>query len=267
MTAGSPSAPVTTGFQSLVPLLASSQPDKLAAVRCRVAEFDRGELLDRFRRDFENGKRIASFLLADELIARSIPPCFWRSHLSIPARELDVTQRFDLMLYDLRWLRRWHPDHPHAIRYGRYRELFTASEPAFHRAAEFVFHAGRRPVWKIVGSLSMTEAQQWECYLLRSAPINKRQGGIEGMRDKVYTVIQADLAGAGRTAKFTDADARTTLARRHALWLCSRMDAPKSPTQIAARYEQMTGRSITRQIAARQLVMVRKALAGIDLTS
>jgi hypothetical protein len=261
MIAGSPSAPAAQGFQSLAPLLASYQPNKLAEARCRVAEFDRGELLARFGRDFENGKRIASFLLADELIVRSIPPCFWRSHLSIPARELDVTQRFDLMLYDLRWLRRWHPAQPQRIRYGRYRDLFSASEPAFHRAAEFVFYAGRRPLWKIVGSLSMTEAQQWECYLLRSAPINKRQAAIDDMRDRAYAAIQTGLASAGRTAQFTDGDAEIALVRRHALWLCSRMGDLKSPTQIAARYEQMTGRSITRQYVARQLELVHKALA------
>lgn len=261
MIAGSPSAPVATGFQSLASLLSSCQPEKLVAARRRVAEFDRSELLTRFHRAFADQRRAAAFLLADELVVRNIPPCFWRSHLSTPARDLDVNRRFDLMIYDLLWLRRWYPEHPKTIRYGRYRDLFKAYEPAFHRAAEYVFYAGSRPVWKIVGSLSMTEAQQWECSLLRSALINKRQVATDAIRDKVYAAIQAGLANAGRTAQFTDADAEVTLARRHALWLCSRMGDLKSPTQIAARYEQITGEGITRQIASRQLAMVGDTLA------
>jgi hypothetical protein len=261
MIAGSPNAPAAMGFQPFAALLATFQPDRLAEARWRVAELDRGELLTRFQRAFADGRRLTAFLMAEELVRLGIPPSFWRSYPSTPARELEVNRRFDLLLYDLQWLRHWYPEHPKTLRYGRYRDLFKAHDPAFHRAAEYVFYAGSRPVWKIVGSLSMTETQQWDCSLLRSAPIHKRQAATDAMRGKVHTAIEAGLAGAGRTAQFTDADAEITLARRHALWLCSRMGDLKSPTHIAARYEQMTGQGITRQIASRQLELVRETLA------
>jgi hypothetical protein len=256
----SPNGSSAWGFRPLASLLAFHQPDKLVEARRRVSELSRDELLVRFERAFSDNRRPTAFLMADGLIAMNIPPSFWCLHPSTPAVALDVNRRFDLMLYDLRWLRRWHNEHPKRIRYGRYRELFTANEAAFHRAAEFVFYAGKRPIWKIVGSLSMTEAQQWDCLLLRSAPINKRQAATDAARDQIYTAIQSSLLGAGRTAQFTDADAEIALARRHTLWLCSRMADSKSPTQIAARYEQSTGQRITRQIVARQLGMVHKAL-------
>jgi hypothetical protein len=43
----------------------------------------------------------------------------------------------------------------------------------FHREAAFLFYQGQRPAWKIVGTLSMTERQQWESAYLRSTPIKR----------------------------------------------------------------------------------------------
>jgi hypothetical protein len=251
------------GFQPLAPLLHSTPPTSLDAARRRLADLDRHELIKLFGKAFTSGKRLMALLAGDELTVRGIPPAFRHSHHSDTTYSLD--QRFDLLLTDLRWLRRWYPQHPKNIRYRRYRDLFTVSEPAFHRAAEFVFYGGQRPAWKIVASMSLNEQQQRDSAWLRSAPIKKHSAATQAMHDYVLAALQRDLQNARRTKSFTDDDANVTLMRRLALWICSRM-TDGSPTETAIRYAQMTGQEITRQAAAKQLNKVREILRKNEAT-
>ncbi|RJG02524.1 hypothetical protein [Noviherbaspirillum sedimenti] len=250
-------------FQPLAPLLQSTPTDKVDAFRQRLVNLDRDKLIDLFGRAIASGKRVAAFLIADELTARGIPPAFRHLHAAETSYSLD--QRFDLLLADLRWLRRWYPEHVKSIRYMRYRELFAFSESAFHRAAEYVFYEGRRPAWKIVASMSLTERQQWDCAWLRSAPIKKHDATTQAAHEQVFSALRDDLHSVRRTKKFTEEAAHTTLVRRHALWLCSRM-AGGSPAETAIRYTQLTGIEITRDIAARQLQKVNETLIEKRLT-
>jgi hypothetical protein len=251
------------GFQPLAPLVLSITPERRHAWRESLLSLDRGKVLEEFRKHFAAGARApvsrkAAFLIAESLVRLGIPPCFWRTHLCKPIDELQVSQRFDLLVYDLLWLRRQYPDHkPH---FQRCRDLFSHSESKFHREAAYAFYEGTRRAWEIVKSLGLTTAQQWDCAWLRSVPINRQQAATDAMRDQVFAAIRDDLKSARRTAAFTDEDALASLRRRHALWLCSRMDVAKSPTQLAARYEQLTGQMITRQVAAKQLEKVRELL-------
>jgi hypothetical protein len=222
-----------------------------------VAELDREGLIERFRDAFANGSRLAAFILAEELTKRGIPPCFRHHHLS--SMDHSIHQRFDLLIYDLRWLRRAHHDHAAVIRFARCRKVFTGSDASFHDEATFMFHGGTRAPWKIVKSLRLTEDQQAECHWLRSAPVAKRLAGVQAMRERVFRALQADVARVRRTVSFSDADAKATLLRRHRLWLC-RSYTTGGPSKIAARYYQLTGEQVTGKVVSRQLQIVDDTL-------
>jgi len=254
----SPVSDPVSGFLPLASMLQAIAPAKLTAVRERVAGLDRDQLLSQFRAAFEGRKRLAAFVLADELTARGIPPCFRHSYLA--STDHDTNQKFDLFLYDMRWIRRTYLDHKRQVRYERYRELHSFSETAFHRAAEYIFWQGRRPAWKIVASLSLTDQQQWDCVLLRSAPTAKRDAVTKSMRREVFEILQADLREVRRTKAFTNDDATVTLLRRHDLWVCSRMTVGGGAAEVATRYFQLTGKAITRDIAKRQIQIVNDIL-------
>jgi hypothetical protein len=245
-----PIAPAVQAFQPIAALLKEVAPDKLNDVRLRVASLERNELLGRFQYAFGARKRVGSLLLADELIQRGIPPCFW--HTAALPDELTLEQKYDLMMFDLRWLRRWHLDHVKKVRYGRYRDLLMSSEAGFHRAADFAFYVGRRPAWKIVGSLSLNDRQQWDCVWLRSTPIKRRHAAIQTMQGGVFDALEADLQRVRLTSAFTSGDVEIALARRRAIWVCGQMEDNK-PTATAMRYRQMTGIKITRQTVEKQL--------------
>ena len=73
-------------FQPLAPLLESISSAKRAALRARLASLDRAKLLDTFNEKFASGarnhaSRAVAYLIAEHLVQRGIPPCFWRSHL------------------------------------------------------------------------------------------------------------------------------------------------------------------------------------------
>lgn len=254
----------TSDFVALAPLLRAVSYEKLDAARRHVVNFERIELLQRYRAAYVDGKRLVAYVMAGELIARGIPPCFW--HDTLKFDDASINERYDLTLADLAWLRRWHPDHARAVRYQRGKALLTGSAKIFHREAEFAFYQGKRPAWKLVGSLSMTERQQWDCAWLRSAPIKKRAVAIEAASARVLQALREELRSVRRTASFGEAEAQATLGRRHAIWHCARMVKDSSPTEIAARYEQMTGSPITRQAAANQLEKVRAVLRKEEMT-
>jgi hypothetical protein len=244
-------------FISFLPEFQAITKSKLYEARERVANLDREVLIDKFRSAFNDGKRLAAFMLSEDLNYRGIPPAFRLSHMS--SSEYNINQKFDLLVYDLRWLRREHSEHVKKVRYARYRDLFSQNEVYFSKAAEYVFYQGKRPAWKIVASLSMTETQQFDCMWLRSSPISKRHKAAQAMRDDVFNALMENLQTVRRSKSFTDVDAKVTLIRRHALWICSQMSA-KSPSEVAARYMQLTGQNITRHVAARQLQKIDEVL-------
>ena len=145
--------------------------DTLHEVRVKVARLARTDVIQRYRTAYADGKRLIAGIMAAELIDRGIPPVFWHEVLALDDTSLD--QRADLVLVDLAWLRRWYPNHVDTARYRRGKALLTGSEAVFRRKAEFAFYQGKRPAWKLVGSMSMTERQQWECAYLRSTPIKQ----------------------------------------------------------------------------------------------
>lgn len=252
-------APAAGGFVPLSAMLASTPPDHLDEARRRVGNLSRRTLLDRFGSAFADDKRLGAFLFAEELTKRGIPPAF----RGTPQPANCLNKRYDLLVYDLRWLRRQHSEHVRVVRYRRCEKLLSFGEADFHREAEYAFYEGRRPAWKLVGSLNLTESQQWDSYWLRSAPIARRHRETEAMRNRVLAALRDDLQTTRRTAAFTNEDAEATLQRRCDLWVCSRM-TDGSPSQTARRYEQMTGQLITRQATAKQLEKVRTVLRKRD---
>lgn len=261
---GSRASPPVQIFQPFAPLLQVIAPAKLAAARATVGSFERAELVTRFRAAFHDGKRLPSLLYADGLIAQGIPPAFWHSHLS--RSDFTVEQRFDSFAYDVRWLRSAYPGHALTVKYERIRQMLTGSEKTFWHGVEYAFYGGRRPAWKLVGSLSLDERQQTDCHWLRSAPVARRLQSVTARRDRVFAALQEGLKGTRRTAAFTDEDARALLLRRHHLWLCGQMAGGK-PTETALRYRQMTGEIISRALAANHLRKVDEVLRQNKMTS
>jgi hypothetical protein len=247
-----------TEFAPLASLLRGTSPDTLSEVRRRVARLDRIDLIQRYRAAYADGKRLAAHVMAGELIERGIPPCFWHEVLALD--DTTTAQREMLTLADLAWLRRGHPDHASAVRYQRGKALLTGSETVFQREAAFQFYQGKRPAWKVVQALSMTERQQWESAYLRSTPIKREAEATAILSRRVHQALHDDLRTTRRTVAFGEAEAAATLARRYAIWYCSRMVKDGSPTEIAARYLQLTGTPITRQAAAKQLEKVTSVL-------
>jgi len=257
MTSTSPATASASGFVPLSRLLQTVSPEGLDAARQRVAELDRQTLLNKFSEAFMRHKRLAAFVMSEELTARGIPPCFRHSHLS--ATNYTINQKFDLLVFDLRWLRRMYLEHKRQIRYKRCKLMFTGRDREFHSEVEYAFYNGTRAAWKIVKTLRLTEKQQLDCFWLHSAPIAKRIQGVKDARDRIFGVLQDDLRAARRTKSFTEEDAKATLFRRHRLWLC-RGYTNGSPVAIMEKYAQLTGTAITPQIVSRQLVIVDEVL-------
>lgn len=257
MTYTTPVTASASGFVSLANLLRPVSSEELDAARQRVAKLDRQTLLYRFSEAFMLHKRLAAFVMAEELTERGIPPCFRHDHLS--RTNYIINQTFDLMVYDLRWLKRTYPEHRSVIRYKRCKRMFTGYDRDFHAEAEFAFYDGTRATWKIVKSLRLTEEQQLDCFWLHSAPIAKRVQTLKASRDRIFGILMEDMRSARLTKSFTKEDAKAALFRRHRLWL-SRGYTNNKPAAIAKRYAQLTGMDITPQIASRQLAIVDETL-------
>lgn len=251
-------------FMPLTAMQHATSPARLQEVRVRLKKLARAEVIERYRTAYITGKRLVAGVMAAELITRGVPPCFW--HEALVPDDVDVDRRADLMLADLAWVRCWYPEHAKAVRYQRGKALLTGSEAVFRREAAFAFYNGKRPAWKIVGSMSMTERQQWEVAVLRSTPIRKRAKLTDLLSERVWQALSDDLQMKRRTAAFTNADATDSLFRRHRLWCCARTVKGGSPTEIAVRYQQMTGKPISRQAVAKQLLKVNAVLhaKGLD---
>lgn len=260
----SPATDTVQGFAPLASLLCQVAPEKLILAQQRLEGIGREELIGRFREAFANNKRLVAHIMAVELTWRGVPPCF--RHECLVWDGVNVNQRYDLLMADLAWLRRWHSDHAKVVRYRRCRVLLAGTDTQFQKEAEYAYWAGRRPAWKLVGSLSLTEQQQWDCAWLRSTPIKKKAAMIDAASSQVLDVLRADLQATRRTAAFGEPEAEAALRRRHALWRCARIVGEASPTAIATRYTQLTGDPITRQLAAKHLEKMRSALARSKLT-
>lgn len=246
-------------------LLKNVSAERIYEILLRLKDVGREDLIKRFRDAVSEKRRLAAYLTSVELTRRGVPPCFRSLHRYQDSDS--VNQRSDLVIGDLTWLRHWYPEHANVVRYRRGKLIFDGSDTVFLREAEFAFYEGRRPAWKLVQSLSLSEDQQWECAYLRSTPISREAIETRRLSKRAFLAIRNDIDKVRRTVTFTDEDADHAVARRHALWECSRMVQSYSPTEIACRYEQLTGSSITRQTVGKQLQKMRLALRGMDVSS
>lgn len=249
---------------SLCSMLRDAPPESLDEARRRIAKLDRADLIERYRSAYTGGKLLVAYLMAVELVERGIAPFCWYERIPAPD-SASVTLRRILVLGDLAWLRRQHASHHETVRYERGKAMLTGSEATFVREAEYAFFDGRRPVWRIVAGLSMTERQQWEAAYLRSVPIKRRAAATEAMSQRVLDALRDNLSKTRRVS-FGLAEALASADRQHKLWLCARMIKGGSPTEIALRYGQMTGVSIPRWIVAKQLAKVQSVLREQGMT-
>lgn len=261
----SPAEQAVQGFVPLTSLLRLVDPFKLHEAQRRLRRLERTDLLTRYQAAFASGRRVHAYVMAEALAANGVPP--FARHGALHVDELNVNHRFDLFMGDLLWLRHAHVEHAQHVRYRRCPAVLTAHASTFRREAEFMWYSGRRPIWKLVGSLSLTERQQWECTLLRSTPIQRRAAVTDATSERVYKALVDDVRRIRRTTTFGETEALATAHRRHILWRCSRMVSTASPTEIAARFEQITGTPITRQAVAQQLEKMRTVLKKMEVTS
>ena len=229
----------------------------LVTAQAKVESFPRDKLVNSFRLAFHTGKRAVCLLCADALIARGIPPAFWHSHLS--RTDYSLEKRFDLFVYDVRWLRATYPYHARKVRYNRHKIMLTGIDKKFWAEVEYAFYAGRRPTWKLVRSFSLNEQQQTDCWLLRSARLARRLQSVTDRRNEVFEAIKEGMTHVRKTAKFTKEAAEALILRRHQVWLCGQM-AKKKPSETARRFQQLTGISLTRQLVAKHLEKADSAL-------
>ncbi|MBB3214194.1 hypothetical protein FHW67_003506 [Herbaspirillum sp. Sphag1AN] len=140
MISGSPVADIAQGFVPLASLLRKVAPEHLDFARQRIEALGREELIGRFRESFANNKRLAAYILSSELTWRGVPPCFHHEYLDWG--EASLNQRYDLLMADLIWMRRWYPEHVKVIRYRRCKLLLTGNETQLHQEAEYAYWAG-----------------------------------------------------------------------------------------------------------------------------
>ncbi|GAB2857145.1 hypothetical protein GCM10027277_26940 [Pseudoduganella ginsengisoli] len=264
MMTGSPTANNAQGFIPLASLLRLVDPLKLYDVQQNARRFGREELLTQYRTAFKAGQRKRTYVTACALVANGVPPWVWHDGLELD--DLHINTRYDLFLADVMWLRRHYPGHADVVRYKRGKLMLTGGDAVFHREAEYAFFRGRRPAWKLAGSLSLNTRQQLEACYLRTAPVKKRAEITAVASEHVYKALRDDLCTVRRTATFGETEALATLQRRHALWRCSRMATSASPTETAVFFEQLTGMPITRQAVAQQLEKIRSTLRKAEMT-
>lgn len=242
------------GLVPLVRHITEADAERCRRVRAALPTYTTGKLCASLRKVFRSGQRVASFLLAEELAARGVPPSL--RDMELERLHLSLNERFDLFVYDARWIMRRHPEQVAVVRYEQSKRMFK--ESTFHQAAHFTFFYGQRPPGKIAGGLALSDEQQWECAWLRSKHISKQADAIALMRPTVRKRLKEPIYSA-RNKAFTDDGAAASLLRRERLWLCSQMFG-NSPTKIAQRYEQMTGDPIARNLVAKQLQTITAAL-------
>jgi len=251
-----PSAnPADYGFTPLAGLLSDMGAHMQSEFKARAYCLDHRELVRVFQKAVTAGQRAFAFLLAEEMTARGIPPCFRYSPIHSPA-DATINQEFDYLAHDAQWIVSQYPGQLNLVRYEQSRGLFKAT--TFHKTAQFIYYYGQRPPGKIVGGLQLSDAQQWECYWLRSRHIVKQAQAIEQVRPRVVSAI-TERVHAACNRSFTTEQAAISIRRREALWVCSRMFGT-SPTKVAQRYEQMTGERIGRNIVAKQLQAIENAV-------
>ncbi|MFZ6862987.1 hypothetical protein ACO0K7_10150 [Undibacterium sp. Ji67W] len=260
--AASSSTSLGAAFSPLSALLRAEDADKLNSIIRAVAKCDRFELVDRLAQSMSRGKRVQAYVLNAALTAKGIPPVF-RYPDFYPSAD-DVNHKNDLFMYDMQWLERTCGSHVKKIRFARYRDMFTPILTRFCNATDYVFYEGRRPAWRIVASLALEEDMQHDCMWLRSEPVKKKHEFISHYEGAVKRALEADLARVTRSSIFTEDDAKNSLERRFALWVCSQMTHGK-PTATAKRYEQMTGLSMNRHVAFSQLKKIKLATKKISL--
>lgn len=240
----------------LIPLrleLTDAPSDVARRVRAAAEGKPIGRMASVFGNAYRSRQRVAAFYLAKELTARGVPPSL--RDLCLDRVTLGPNERFDLFVYDALWIARRYPEQVDRVLYQQSRQLFR--EATFHRAAEFAYYGGRRTMGQIVGAWALTEAQQWECSLIRSRHIARQADAIASQRPAVRARLRETIYAA-RNKSFDDSAAAASLTRREHLWLCSQMFG-KSPSEVARRYEQMTGEAIGRNLVAKQLEAIDRA--------
>lgn len=243
--------------KSMYQRLKRTNPEKLAEAVRALASKPCTDVINDFSSSFHSDQRIAAFACSEALTAMGVPPAFRHSHLS--RTDFSLEQRLDLLTYDVRWIRLHYPEHVKKVRYQRYRTMLGANERTHHAEIEHAFYDGRRKNWKIVKALELPESIQFECKVLQSAPVAKRQQATGEQRDEVYLILKDHLSSVRKTKTFTAEDAKATLDRRFQIWLCSRM-SNGSLIEIAKIYKAKTGKSITSEIVSRQLKIAEEII-------
>jgi hypothetical protein len=245
-------------------MLEQAPTESVTRARLRVQTAPRERLLSEFRYQLRLRRRMGTLLVADELVRRGIPPAFWHREQS-PGAEYPLEQRLDLVCYDLRWIRAQHPQHSQSVRYARYKSMLIGSEAMFFNEARFLFYGGRRRIWQMVQTMSLTLDQQYECYLLRSAPVETRLGAIAEAGEHVMSALRTHACTIRKGRAFDLQEALQVAVRRHRIWSCAQVCGGR-PTATAKRYEQLTGTTLTRQVVSNQLELIGKILEDAGLT-
>lgn len=214
-----------------------------------MAAWTSSKLMNQLVHDFEAGSRTHSFLISEELTRRGIPPYFRSLALPLPEySDCDVNRRFDLLVYDLRWIVASYPKHQTVA--PRYMDIYK--HRSIHKGAEHIAKQGNREVWEITRDMGLSIDQQWDCHVIRGRDVTNRRNYIKTRRLAYLDYFKRAMEQGNRSGQ-SDADNQRTRRRRFNLWICSCIAGRHRPSEIARRYLQLAGESIDRRIVSRQL--------------
>ena len=225
--------------------------DSLNRPRVEFAEYTNSKLMNQLTTSFEEGSRTHAFLISTELTRRGIPP-YLRS-LSRPLPEYndsDVNRRFDLLIYDLQWIVATYPNHKTVA--PRYMEIYKHG--SVHKGAEHIAKRGNREIWEITRDMGLSVEQQWDCHAIRGREVMSERRNIRERRLAYLDHFKREAAHDKDSR--TDDEKDATRQRRFNIWICSCIAGRDKPSEIARRYEQLTGESIDRRVVARQLKLI-----------
>lgn len=230
----------------------SSGREALLKAAEEIGTWSNSKLMNQLVLAFEERSRTHAFLISEELTRRGVPPYLRSLALPLPEyQDCDVNQRFDLLAYDLRWVIATYPDHCTVA--ARYMDVFKQGR--FLKGLEHIAKRGDREIWEIVRDMGLSVDQQWDCHAIRGREVMARRKYIRERRVACLGHLERAIEG-GKSCGLSEERKREIRRRRFNIWICSCIVGRDRPTEIARRYQQLTGEQISKQIVARQLAMI-----------
>jgi hypothetical protein len=204
-----------------------------------------------YRRRLSEMNEPGFFALCRELSVRRIAPSF-RGLVKGEWLSGNATADFMLAYADLQWLSFTYPDQQ--VDWSKAQGIF---DPAtLHRTAKYLLYDGRRKPHQLVAYLQLTARQQIECLWIRLVHASNLERATAHKRTAAARAIAFAIHKHDRRP---EADKHETIDVRVELWHLAEL-ADWSPQYTADLYRMKTGVELPRNVVARHLESIQKAL-------